>query len=777
MNRALGRRKTEGTSVTSRPINRCSYILRPLRMLQQIRIVQKWCARRWKTLDAETIMACGLVFITALLFWRCIDSCRHAFDFTDDAYYLINIKSYDLYPIPENATRFGVVYHPLYKLLHGDIFLLRAVDVVIKYILACVLAYLALAKVAKDIWGRGTSMVIAASVAALSFLQPVHYRAWMAPTPSYNSLNFEALLICMIGVILAAAGSTQRKKYLGAVLVGLGGALCFLARPSSAALLCCCVFLYFFPVSWERLKILCWMGCSALVAMLVCALLVDGSPFEMYHAYVTSYQDLMSLQGGQGLGLKRFLKLPSISMQEIMVFVLGATGLTLAAFCMKRKDTSALMALFACLLCTFLIMFPESAKSLFLSYHFPIVSIIAIAVPTLLVRIFWKQIDGYSFAPSESALVLMFFVLPAVYPFGSNLDYWMGATKVIIFPVVGTIMLCRLLPADMFKNVVPCFVMGMLLFATVSITFAQQRPQRQDAPISAQNTKVRIGGGTLKLSEGYAKYLDESRLKAREGGFISGTPVVDLTGQNPGTLFALEAEAVGSSWIVGGYRGSLDRATRVLQRVPQDKLKRSWLLVETGDGRGWSWKRAIPDEIFARLDLDFPSNYEKRAEWGLGKDKILQLYAPKVLHLEVEPKEPFAVSSIPPEHAEIKNIQCEGYIDVVGEVSHPFQTVDVSGKFHVLGWLAHSTQTGELNDQTFVTITDDKGNTSFVSTQKQTRSDVAAAFHREVLANAGYEAVIDASVFDGKAKLGLAALKDSILYKCKQLEVDLNFAQ
>lgn len=62
-------------------------------------------------------------------------------------------------------------------------------------------------------------------------------------------------------------------------------------------------------------------------------------------------------------------------------------------------------------------------------------------------------------------------------------------------------------------------------------------------------------------------------------------------------------------------------------------------------------------------------------------------------------------------------------------------------------------------------------------TQKQTRSDVAAAFHREVLANAGYEAVIDASVFDGKAKLGLAALKDSILYKCKQLEVDLNFAQ
>ena len=746
-------------------------------MCAGIRTIRERCAKTWKALDAETIMACGLVFITALLFWRCIEACRHTFDFTDDAFYLINIKSYDLHPVPENATRFGVVYHPLYQILHGDIFLLRAVDVVVKYILACVFAYLVLAKVAKDTWGRFASMSVAAAVAALSFLQPVHYRQWMAPTPSYNSLNFEALLICMIGLILAATGGTQRKKYLGAVLAGFGGALCFLARPSSAALLCCCVFFYFFPVSWERLKILFWMGCSAMVAMLVCALLVDGSPFEMYHAYVTSYQDLMLLQAGQGLNLRRFLNVPSISMQEIMVFVLGITGLVLAAFCMKRKGTSILTALFACLLCTFLIMFPERARSLLLSYHFPIINIIAIAVLALLVRIFWKQMDGYSFAPNEFALALLFFVLPALYPFGSNLDYWMGATKVIVFPVVGAIMICRLLPTDMFKKVVPCFVMGMLLFATLSITYAQQVPNRQDAPISAQNTKVRIGGGTLRLSEGYAKFIGESRLRAQQGGFVPGTPVVDLTGQNPGTLFALEAEAVGAPWVIGGYRGSLDLATRLLQRVPQDKLRRSWLLVETGKGRGWSWNRPIPEEIFARLGLDFPSDYEKRAEWELGKDKILQLYAPKVLRLEVVPKESFAVSSIPPEHAEIKNIQCEGYIDVVGEVSQPFQTVDVSGKFHVLGWLAHSTQTGELNDQTFVTITDDKGNTSFISTQKQTRSDVAAAFHREVLANAGYEAVIDASVFDGKAKLGLAALKDSILYKCKQFEVDLNFAQ
>lgn len=146
---------------------------------------------------------------------------------------------------------------------------------------------------------------------------------------------------------------------------------------------------------------------------------------------------------------------------------------------------------------------------------------------------------------------------------------------------------------------------------------------------------------------------------------------------------------------------------------------------------------------------------------------------------EGKAREPFldAVSSIPPEHAEIKNVQCEGHIDTVAEVSSPSQTVDVHGVFPVRGWLAHSTQAGVLYDRTFLTITDDKGNTSFFSTRRQTRGDVAAAFHKEALANAGYEALIDSSAFEGKSKLGLAALKDSVLYKCEQFEVDLNPTQ
>jgi len=145
---------------------------------------------------------------------------------------------------------------------------------------------------------------------------------------------------------------------------------------------------------------------------------------------------------------------------------------------------------------------------------------------------------------------------------------------------------------------------------------------------------------------------------------------------------------------------------------------------------------------------------------------------------EVKTRNPFdTVSNIPPKYTKIKNIQCEGNIDSVNGVLPPFRIVDVSSGFSVHGWLAYSTRAGELYDQTFLTITDGNGKTSFISTRKESRGDVTAAFHKEALTNSGYVAIIDSSVFDGKSKLGLASVKDSILYKCDQFEVNLNPTQ
>ena len=147
-------------------------------------------------------------------------------------------------------------------------------------------------------------------------------------------------------------------------------------------------------------------------------------------------------------------------------------------------------------------------------------------------------------------------------------------------------------------------------------------------PIRTQNTAVKIGGGEIKVSEVYAKHIDTMREKARQGGFTPGTPVLDLEGYvSPGVMYLLDAEAVGSPWILTtDYRDAavLDYATKIFKRVPRNKLQRSWLLMRPGA------KRRLSEEIFVRLNLDFPDGYEKRAEWRLGEGELpLMLYAPK----------------------------------------------------------------------------------------------------------------------------------------------------
>ena len=105
---------------------------------------------------------------------------------------------------------------------------------------------------------------------------------------------------------------------------------------------------------------------------------------------------------------------------------------------------------------------------------------------------------------------------------------------------------------------------------------------------------------------------------------MKGTPVINISGFGQGLLHALEAEAIGSAFLISQAR--ISSWTRVFERVPQDKLQRSWILVR-GDGKNVA---AFSKKFFAHLKLDFPGSYEKRAEWRYRDEKQpLVLYAPK----------------------------------------------------------------------------------------------------------------------------------------------------
>lgn len=578
--------------------------------------------KTWKKLDAEGIMAGGLVFMTAVLFWFCIEACRHGFNFTDEAYYLMNMRS----PHSEVFTLsfFGAVFHPLYKLLGGNIFALRAVDTVGKYILSLLLVWMVLKEDIRAYGRKDIGLAVVLSLAALSFMQNVHRHSWLA-TPSYNSLTFEAMLVCVIGVLLCAS-STPDRKHFGFFLSGIGLTLCFLAKPTSAALLLCGLSGYFLISSKEKVRDLSLMYLWFVVSLLAAACWTSGSTYKFVAILANSYHDASVAGEGHGLLelLKRFLDFPKFSLQDALVVAISLAYMALAISCLKLKHAAAMITAFSSLMVIFLLLFTEKFWSLAQAYHFPFLNLTGILVLCIVYGMHKGQGFGTGFKSPENSIPLaaLFFIMPVAYLFGTNTDYWATGKKVLIFPVLGVLVLSRMFLKERMRNFILPFAMNMVLVVALWLSWGVQRPYGNDAPLGAQKTFINLGRG-LYLSEGRAGHIEEVQNLVRQAGGVHGMPIIDLAEAGPGYLYALGAESIGHSLFGGARRrNKVEGTVRILQRVSEEKLRESWVLVRAKGGRvsGYS------EKVFADLGLNFPGGYEKRAEWKHG---TFLLYAPK----------------------------------------------------------------------------------------------------------------------------------------------------
>lgn len=139
-----------------------------------------------------------------------------------------------------------------------------------------------------------------------------------------------------------------------------------------------------------------------------------------------------------------------------------------------------------------------------------------------------------------------------------------------------------------------------------------ERPYRQDQSLTLNSSLSKIGPHKtdLVLSGGYAKYIADATHVAQVGNFKSKTPIIDLSGQSPGILYALDADSIGQPWMIGGYPGSLRLAQVTLTRVPCEKIASAWLLVEQNG------PRSISIEVMSLLGSTFPSDYTKVGGWS-----------------------------------------------------------------------------------------------------------------------------------------------------------------
>ena len=207
---------------------------------------------------------------------------------------------------------------------------------------------------------------------------------------------------------------------------------------------------------------------------------------------------------------------------------------------------------------------------------------------------------------SKLALAVCFAIFPFVFAFGSNNDYLSVGSRAGIFWIASCILVLSAMSLTRlsWRVLLPLSV-GAQALAILVFLVAMEYPFRQPQSLRQNEAVVRVGrtGSELVLSHEVAKYIGEFDQLLKNGGFLQGDPMIDLTGRSPGVLFLVGARSIGWPWLSGGYKGSANLAFAALDRESCNELARMWVLTEpTGP-------RNIQSEILQRYGLDLKRDF------------------------------------------------------------------------------------------------------------------------------------------------------------------------
>jgi hypothetical protein len=576
----------------------------------------------------------GLALLSAvgtlsILIWL-LKYSHYGFDFTDESFYLVWISNPFLYDF--SITQFGFIYHPLYLLLNGDIAALRQANILITFGLAWGLVYAFLRSLLPNT--TEPSLAVQGAAAGLATSVFTLFVNWL-PTPSYNSLTLQALLITGIGVLLADKNCTC-KSVTGWIVIGSGGWLAFMAKPSTAIGLATGVLFYLLVSRKFSIRLLMLAVTSALVPLLVSALLIDGSVFRFVIRLQQGVEFSRYLDGGYKLNKLFRIDGFKLNTTDSLAFILVLTVSLVAtwgAFSDTKKGVivsiSASVALYILIA---LLVFDQIRNPPGLG-QFKGILIFGVVSAAVLMGFFLGRLRVLKdISIAQWVLAVFFLVMPHIYAFGTNNNYWQTGSAASIFWVLsgitflGSIVRARASRLFLLPLVLPTQAVTAILLQT-----GLEKPYRQPQPLRLNETKLEIGPqkSNLILSYNYASYVSSAATTALNAGYKAATPVIDLSGQSPGILYALGAENIGLAWILGGYPGSLNYAKAAFGIVPCEKIAIAWVLHEPNG------PLRIPTDLMGSLGSIFPEGYKLVGTWqtaegagGLAASRTQALYKP-----------------------------------------------------------------------------------------------------------------------------------------------------
>jgi hypothetical protein len=566
-------------------------------------------------LERTALAGCALVS-GALLAWL-LALAPHGLDFSDEGYYLAWLD--DPFRYDASASQFGFVYHPLHLLLGGNVAWLRQANIVLSFALATWM-FLLLARAA----GVGTApgheriarLIVAAGLGCASL---VVFSQWLI-TPNYNTLVLQAFAIAVAG--FACCTRTVGRPFAGALLLGLGGAVAFLAKPSSAALLAPLMGLALLAngrTAWRSAAVAA--ACAA-GSLLVFAAAVDGDPFAFAQRLRDGAQVMHLLGSKYSLADAvrwEWWALTSSEQRAIGAALLTAGGAAWLGARVARWANMLAMAVTLLLLVATVVVLVRREPVLPFTLFVNMVmagAALGAAAAALLSRE-PRKLGGDDARRWLQALCIA--ALPAAHAFGSNNAYWHVGGFTVVFWIAGAVFALAGSAGGghvATRALLPIAACVQLL-ASALLMIGHAQPYRQSAAAGQQRTPLVIRGGTLFVTPEVAAHFEVLQREAAEAGFEAGTPVIDFTGQSPTALYVLGARPLGLAWWAGGYPGSNALAAWVLQRLPCDQFAVAWLFVEPGGPRALD--TALLQSSGANMSRDYATAFTALTPSGAGE--------------------------------------------------------------------------------------------------------------------------------------------------------------
>jgi hypothetical protein len=528
---------------------------------------------------------------------------NYGFDFTDEGFYLLQMQRPDEYP--GFHTLAGFIYNPLYILTNGNIAYLRIINFLIIIALAFNLCKILLQTIFQKIIIISQLFIYLTSF-QLALCSSTVLLLWL-PTPNYNLLNYIAIIIIATGVLilLKNTNTTKNKISTGWLVIGIGGYLSFMAKAQTSAFLGLIVFIWAFISKNFNVKGILSAFCIALGLILLSSLWTDGSIYGIFLRLFEASQ-LESMTGTHQVWKFITFKFPIFfklfSINFVLVFLsLFLLGFFLALFQNNNTAQASIIIISIYFLLSFIFNY------LNLQWHNLLGGFIILA-PILGYTLFilWNE-KRLNYTPNYP-LVIFFILLTISYGIGSNNSFFITMSISVFFIFLALLIFLFGVSNPKYVSHRLISLSAICLCITIGLIVSSLgKPYRQPSILWLYSSKysVREGDAPMYFSPLTTTYLRNLHNIAQKSDLKPDTPIIDLSGRSPGTIYALNGFTPKTPWIWSGFPGSNKFLFIALNKFTCEQIATSWILFETNTG----YKTLDPTYLKA-FGINFPNDYK-----------------------------------------------------------------------------------------------------------------------------------------------------------------------